>query len=145
MSALAVEGCTPKTSLNPAVDVVVPVHNGQADLEPSIRRLYAYLEGRFPFSARITIADNASTDTTWEIACRLADELPRVRAEHVPSKGRGRALKHAWSSSDATVLAYMDVDLSTDLDALLPLVAPLLSGHSDVAIGTRLARNAPSF
>ena len=33
----------------------------------------------------------------------------------------------------------MDVDLSTDLDALLPLVAPLVSGHSDVAIGSRLA------
>jgi putative flippase GtrA len=63
-------------------------------------------------------------------------------AERLPLKGRGRALKEAWGTSDATVLAYMDVDLSTDLDALLPLVAPLLSGHSDVAIGTRLARSA---
>ena len=36
----------------------------------------------------------------------------------------------------------MDVDLSTDLRGLLPLVAPLLSGHSDLAIGTRLARGA---
>ena len=36
----------------------------------------------------------------------------------------------------------MDVDLSTDLNALLPLVAPLLSGHSDLAIGTRLARGS---
>ena len=36
----------------------------------------------------------------------------------------------------------MDVDLSTDLAALLPLVAPLLSGHSDLAIGSRLARGA---
>src|SRR5271163_2116974 len=53
--------------------------------------------------------------------------------------GRGRALHEIWSSSEAEVLAYMDVDLSTDLNALLPLVAPLLSGHSDVAIGTRLA------
>lgn len=131
-----------RTSLSPAVDVVVPVHNEQADLEPSIRRLHAYLEQEFPFSARITIADNASTDGTWTIATRLAEELPGVRAEHLPTKGRGRALKQAWGSSDATVLAYMDVDLSTDLGALLPLVAPLLSGHSDVAIGTRLARSA---
>ena len=36
----------------------------------------------------------------------------------------------------------MDVDLSTGLEALLPLVAPLLSGHSDLAIGTRLANGA---
>ena len=130
------------TALAPAVDVVVPVFNEEVDLEPSIRRLHAYLQHRFPFPARITIADNASTDGTWQIACRLADELSDVRAEHLPAKGRGRALKHAWGTSDAMVLAYMDVDLSTDLDALLPLVAPLLSGHSDVAIGSRLARSA---
>ncbi|MGZ6793043.1 MAG: glycosyltransferase [Mycobacteriales bacterium] len=145
MSALAVEAALPEpepTAAAPAVDVVVPVFNEQADLEPSVRRLHAYLTERFPFAARITIADNASTDGTWEIASRLAEELPGVRAEHLPAKGRGRALRAAWSSSDATVLAYMDVDLSTDLDALLPLVAPLLSGHSDVAIGTRLARGS---
>ncbi len=131
-----------RTRLSPAVDIVVPVFNEEHDLEPSLRRLHAYLSTRFPFTARITIADNASTDGTWEIACRLAEELPDVRAEHLPAKGRGRALKHTWASSDATVLVYMDVDLSTDLDALLPLVAPLLSGHSDLAIGTRLARSA---
>ena len=144
MSAPAVEKTHPlaPTSLSPAVDIVVPVHNEMTDLEPSIRRLHSYLDEEFPFSARITIADNASTDGTWDIAARLADELPGVRAERLPLKGRGRALKEAWGTSDATVLAYMDVDLSTDLDALLPLVAPLLSGHSDVAIGTRLARSA---
>ena len=87
----------------------------------------------------ITIADNASTDRTWAIAQRLAATLDGVRSLHLDEKGRGRALRTAWSASTATVVAYMDVDLSTDLDALLPLVAPLVSGHSDVAIGTRLA------
>ncbi|MCU1595708.1 MAG: Undecaprenyl-phosphate mannosyltransferase, partial [Frankiales bacterium] len=142
MSTAALEAGGTRTVVGPAVDIVVPVHNEQDDLEPSIRRLHAYLDSRFPFSARITIADNASTDDTWAIAQALAEELPGVRAEHLAAKGRGRALKQVWMSSDATVLAYMDVDLSTDLDALLPLVAPLLSGHSDVAIGTRLARSA---
>jgi putative flippase GtrA len=60
----------------------------------------------------------------------------------LPQPGRGRALRTAWLASDAQVLAYMDVDLSTDLDALLPLVAPLISGHSDMAIGSRLARSS---
>jgi len=142
MTAISAERQPGPTTLSPAVDIVVPVYNEETDLEPSVRRLHDYLERRFPFSARITIADNASTDATWEIASRLAEELPGVRAEHLPAKGRGRALKQAWGTSDASVLAYMDVDLSTDLDALLPLVAPLLSGHSDVAIGTRLARSA---
>ncbi|HEY9349437.1 MAG TPA: glycosyltransferase [Acidothermales bacterium] len=74
-----------------------------------------------------------------DIALQLADRLPHVEVCHLADKGRGRALRAAWSSSDAQVFAYMDVDLSTDLAALLPLVAPLVSGHSDLAVGTRLA------
>ncbi len=126
----------------PQVDVVVPVRNEEHDLGPSIRRLVAYLRASFPFTARVTIADNGSTDGTAMIAAGLACELDEVRAVHLDLPGRGRALRAIWSASDAEVLAYMDVDLSTELNALLPLVAPLLSGHSDLAIGTRLARGA---
>jgi len=122
------------------VDIVIPVHNEEADLGPSVRRLDSFLAESFPYSYGITIADNASTDGTWSQACKLAAELPQVRAVHLDQKGRGRALKAVWSTSAAPVLAYMDVDLSTDLRALLPLVAPLISGHSDIAIGTRLSR-----
>jgi putative flippase GtrA len=122
----------------PLLDIVIPVFNEEADLERSVRRLHRYLAGHFPYQARITIADNASTDDTWAIATRLAAELPWVRALHLDRKGRGRALRTAWMQSDAFVVAYMDVDLSTDLNALLPLVAPLVSGHSQVSIGRRL-------
>jgi putative flippase GtrA len=124
------------------VEIVVPVFNEEGDLERSVRRLHSFLHEQFPFSATITIADNASTDDTWRIASTLADELDGVRAVHLDAKGRGRALQHAWQSSTARVVAYMDVDLSTDLAALSPLVAPLLSGHSDVAIGSRLTHTA---
>jgi putative flippase GtrA len=126
----------------PAVDVVIPVHNEQASLERSVLRLYAHLRCVLPYTFRITIADNASTDLTWEIACRLAREVPEVRAVHLSAKGRGRALSQVWAASDAAVLAYMDADLSTDLAAVLPLLAPLISGHSDLAIGTRLGRGS---
>jgi glycosyltransferase involved in cell wall biosynthesis len=126
----------------PHVDIVVPVRNEERDLAPSVRRLVAYLRESFPFRAQVTIADNGSTDATWVIADRLARELPEVRAVHMELPGRGRALRAIWSQSEAEVLAYMDVDLSTDLNALLPLMAPLLSGHSDLAIGTRLARGS---
>ncbi|WP_328681800.1 bifunctional glycosyltransferase family 2/GtrA family protein [Streptomyces sp. NBC_00322] len=123
----------------PVLDVVVPVFNEETDLEPSVRRLHAHLRGTFPYPFRITVADNASTDRTPQIAARLADELPEAQWLRLAEKGRGRALRAAWSQSRAPVLAYVDVDLSTELAALLPLVAPLISGHSDVAIGTRLA------
>jgi putative flippase GtrA len=126
----------------PVLDVAIPVHNEEADLEQCVRRLHGYLSTRFPYSFRITVADNASTDGTFQLAARLVDELAEVAAVHLPDKGRGNALRAVWSVSDAAVLAYMDVDLSTDLAALAPLVAPLLSGHSELAIGTRLARGS---
>jgi glycosyltransferase involved in cell wall biosynthesis len=126
----------------PDVEVVVPVYNEQATLEQSVRRLHAFLVADFPFSFNIVIADNASTDASPAIAGWLAEELAEVEVLRLERKGRGHALRAAWSRSSARVVTYMDVDLSTDLRALLPLVAPLLSGHSDVAIGTRLARGA---
>jgi glycosyltransferase involved in cell wall biosynthesis len=130
------------TNDEPVVDVTVPVFNEEHDLEPNVRRLHAHLRDTFPYPYRITIADNASADRTPRIAARLAGELPEVEWIRLPEKGRGRALRAAWSASRAPVVAYCDVDLSTGLTALLPLVAPLISGHSDLAIGTRLARGA---
>ena len=138
----------PKPSAGPdagpvAVEIVVPVYNEERLVESSIRKLRAYLDASFPFSALVTIADNASTDATWERATGLVDQLAGVRAVHLEEKGRGRALRAAWSTSGAEVVAYMDVDLSTGLDALLPLVAPLLSGNADLAIGSRAGRFLP--
>jgi putative flippase GtrA len=131
----------PSAALAPPVDVevVVPVYNEEAALARSMRRLHDFLADTFPFTWRIVVADNASTDRTPAIAAALSAQLPGVAHLRLEGKGRGLALRTAWGASRARVMAYMDVDLSTDLRALLPLVAPLLSGHSDVAIGTRLA------
>ncbi|MCY0938283.1 bifunctional glycosyltransferase family 2/GtrA family protein [Streptomyces sp. H34-S4] len=126
----------------PVLDVVIPVFNEETDLGPCVRRLHEHLTRTFPYPFRITIADNASTDRTPEVAAALAASVAGVHSTRLEQKGRGRALRTVWGDSDAPVLAYMDVDLSTDLNALLPLVAPLISGHSDLAIGTRLARSS---
>ncbi|MFC5145241.1 glycosyltransferase [Streptomyces aureoversilis] len=121
------------------LDVVIPVHNEEDDLEACVRRLHAHLTATFPYGFRITVADNASTDRTPEVSAALDEAFDEVTAVRLEEKGRGRALHTVWSLSEAPVLAYMDVDLSTGLNAVLPLVAPLVSGHSDLAIGTRLA------
>jgi glycosyltransferase involved in cell wall biosynthesis len=126
----------------PAVEIVIPVHNEQLALEHGVRTLHAYLIQTFAFSFRITIADNASTDATLDVARALAQELDGVEVLYLDRKGRGHALRCAWSRSDATVLAYMDVDLSTDLAALDGLLTPLLEGRGDLAIGSRLAAGA---
>jgi putative flippase GtrA len=138
---LPVADAAPTTG-TPVLDVVIPVFNEEDDLGTCVRRLHAHLSATFPYPFRITVADNASTDLTPAVAKSLADELPEVVSRRLEHKGRGRALRTAWTASDAPVLAYMDVDLSTDLNALLPLVAPLISGHSDLAIGSRLSRSS---
>jgi glycosyltransferase involved in cell wall biosynthesis len=126
----------------PMVDIVIPVYNEVYSVDRSVRRLHAYLSANLACSFRITIADNASTDGTWTVVRYLHRDLEQVAAIRLAEKGRGRALRQSWLGSDAQILAYMDVDLSTDLAGLFPLLAPLISGHSDVSIGTRLARGA---
>lgn len=124
------------------IEVTVPVYNEEKVLADSVRRLHSYLSANIPFRFIITIADNASTDETFAIAQRMCAELPGVRAVHLDRKGRGRALRQVWSASTADVVSYMDADLSTGLDAFLPLIAPLVSGLSDLATGSRLSPGA---
>jgi Glycosyl transferase family 2 len=121
----------------PEVDIAIPVHNEARQLRRSVTALRSYLDESFPLASVITVVDNASTDGTWPIALELSATLPAVRAIHLDAKGRGRALKAAWTSSRSPVVAYMDADLSTGLEALLPLVAPVFSGKCDLAVGTR--------
>jgi glycosyltransferase involved in cell wall biosynthesis len=126
----------------PAIDIVVPVYNEEEALAHCVTTLVTYLKESFSVPWIVTIADNASTDATRAIGESLASQLDDVRYVRFETKGRGFALRHVWQESPARVVAYLDVDLSTDLAALPPLIAPLLSGHSDISIGTRLGRSS---
>jgi glycosyltransferase involved in cell wall biosynthesis len=126
----------------PAVEIVIPVHNEERDLPASVRKLHSCMSRRFTFPFRLTIADNASSDETPARALALAHELEEVEVLRLEQKGRGRALRAAWGRSEAEVVAYMDVDLSTDLAALPGLLLPLLESRADIAIGSRLAPGA---
>lgn len=125
-----------------AVDIVVPAHDEVAVLEATIRTLHRHMGSRLAGPWQLTIAENASTDGTVEEADRLAAQLPDVRVVHLPAAGRGGALRAAWTTSTADVVAYMDADLSTDLDGLVPLLDAVASGRADVAIGSRLVPGA---
>ncbi len=126
----------------PAIDIAIPVHNEERDLDASIRTLHAHVQRQLACSTCITIVDNASTDATQAIGARLAAELDGVCYMRLDDVGRGRALRAAWLASGADVVAYMDVDLSTDLRALRDLVEPVLAGRADIAIGSRLMSGA---
>ena len=125
-----------------SVDVVNPVYNEERALPQSIPTLCRYLESYVPYRWTVTIADNASTDQTLAVASSLAAADPRVKVMHLDRKGRGLALKSAWLASEADLVAYMDVDLSTNLSSFMPLIAPLATGHSEIAIGSRLSAGA---
>jgi len=120
------------------VDVVLPVYNEEHVLERSVRALHLFLEDNLAHEWRILIADNGSTDRTREVGERLASELKNVALLHIPEAGRGRALSQAWLASDADVLSYMDIDLSTDLGAFPKLVSAVAEHGYDIAAGTRL-------
>ena len=138
---LSVEGMTGARG-GPDVEIVIPAYDEETALEASIRRLHRYLTDHFPLTWTVTIVDNASRDQTWGIACRMTNQLAGVRAVHLTRRDAVGRCGPSGQPARPAVVAYMDVDLSTDLDALLPLVAPLLSGHSDIAIGSRLAPGA---
>jgi len=122
------------------IDAVIPVYNEEHVLSQSVETLRAFLGERLkPHRWRILIADNASTDGTLKVAQALAERYPEeVAWLHLDQKGRGRALRAAWLASDADILSYMDVDLSTDLNAY-PLLAQAIINGYDIAIGSRLS------
>lgn len=120
------------------LEVALPVYNEAHVLERSVRSLHAFLTDHMPYEWRILISDNGSTDGTLDVARRLESELDEVRIMHIPEAGRGRALTRAWLASDADVLAYMDIDLSTDLETFPSLVRAIAEQGFDVAAGSRL-------
>lgn len=126
------------------VDVVVPVYNEERALPQSIPVLHEFLSGpKFPYEWKIIIGDNASIDNTPAVGRMLEDKFGgQVEYVRIERKGRGFALKQIWSESDADVRSYMDVDLSTGLDAFPTLIRSIAEEGYGVAIGSRLARGA---
>ncbi len=122
-----------------SVDITLPVLNEERTLEKNVRMLLGEISSGFSFDWSLTIVDNGSSDDSWKIASRLARTEANIRALRLGQRGRGGALKAAWSSSSADIMAYMDIDLSTELEALAPLLDPIAAGTVDVSIGSRLS------
>jgi ubiquinone/menaquinone biosynthesis C-methylase UbiE len=125
-----------------SVDITIPVLNEKGSLVSTLTTLAAHLDTQCPYDWCITVADNGSTDETFELATAFAAANPRTRVIRLEERGRGRALKQAWSTSTADVVAYMDVDLSTGLESLRPLLDPVVDDRCEVSIGSRLAPGA---
>lgn len=128
--------------LTTTIDIALPVLNEERGLQRSVETVSDWLSQHCPYRWTVSVVDNGSVDRSWELAVAVAGALPNVRALRLHQRGRGRALKAAWATSGADVLAYMDIDLSTELRALGPLLETVAEGRADVAIGSRLSRQA---
>ena len=130
------------------VDVVIPVLNEARVLTKSVEEVRRFLGENVPWRWRVVVVDNGSTDGTDEVARGLVATYDDVRFLQLPQRGRGRALRHAWMQSDADIMCYTDVDLSTELAALPVLVHALRYEGYDLATGSRLlpaSRTSRSF
>ena len=125
-----------------SVDVVIPVLNEEKALPRCIANLRQFLDTHIEYPCRIVIVDNGSTDNTPAIAENLTQQYSEVSWIHLDIRGRGRALRKAWLDSDAEILTYMDVDLSTSLDAFPALVKAIAEERYDIATGSRLMKGS---
>lgn len=124
------------------LEITIPVYNEEQELEVSILKLYDFCrENLEEYDWQITIADNASSDNTPIVGANLSKKYKEISLFRLEEKGRGRAVKRAWSNSEADFCAYMDLDLSTDLKHL-PKLLDALENDYDIAIGSRLAKGA---
>ena len=125
------------------LDIVIPVLNEEKSLSNCVNEVVNYCDLYLSsWDFEIVIADNGSTDRTGEIGKCLVQKYSAVSYIRLEQRGRGRALKYVWSKSDADVVSYMDVDLSTDIDALSTAVDQVVSNDCDICIGSRLLPNS---
>lgn len=133
-------------STKTTLSVVVPVYNEEIDVPRNIPKLYKFLKEHFQnYSWELVIADNGpSKDKTGEISKELARKNKEIKYVLINRAGRGGALKRVWLSSRSELLAYMDVDLSSDLK-FLPDLVEKLEKSCDIVIGSRLSRGSKVY
>ena len=124
------------------VSVVLPAHNEAGKIEAAVRQTKQAL-AVITAAYEVLIAEDGSTDGTADLARRIAAEDPSVRHIHNGERlGRGKALNRAFKSARGDILMYMDVDLSTDLSYVKPLINAIRVERYDFATGSRLMKES---
>ncbi|MDC0042602.1 glycosyltransferase [Paracoccaceae bacterium] len=103
-----------------SVEITLPVLNEEVCLEKSVKQVIHFLNTHSLSNWSLVIADNGSTDQTLDLAEKLATEFPdQVRVISVSIKGVGAAVRAGWTSSKASIVGYMDIDLATSISHLI--------------------------
>lgn len=122
----------------PFLDVIVPVHNEEKSVENSLLEL-SQLLGQHPFSYRLIVCEDGSTDKTLLLAQRLSERLPIQVVTGALRKGHGRAVADGMRTSTAEFCAVVEGDGQTDPESITMLLEGL--GDLDACAGRRDARS----
>ena len=124
------------------LEITIPVLNEEETIKDKIKEMIDYTQKNI-LNRNIVfiIADNGSTDKTEQYSMELIKEYDNLRYIKLPEKGVGLALRTSWSESKADYVGYMDLDIATDLKALLTVIDELEKG-TKIVNGSRLLKES---
>lgn len=100
------------------LNIIFPVLNEHLRLKRGIDNCMSYMLENISIPYELTIIDNGSTDDTPDIARALEKQYEQVKYVRIEEKGVGIAFKKGIEMTNADIVGYMDIDLSTDLHCL---------------------------
>ena len=124
------------------VELIFPVLNEANSLRAQLEKVRGFVSKNLQYSFNITVVDNGSTDETKLVIKKMIKEKIVDKYIHLSERGRGRAIKTAVDKSKSEIVAYMDIDLSTDLKFLIPLIDSIYKYGYDISIGSRLSKGS---
>ena len=119
----------------PLLSIVIPAHNEEHRLPPSLAKIDAFLKTQ-AFEAEIVIVENGSHDRTTEVAQAFAETHPYVRVMSVTTRGKGLAVKAGMLAAHGEYRFICDTDLSMPIEEIVKFLPPFSDGY-DISIGTR--------
>jgi glycosyltransferase involved in cell wall biosynthesis len=120
------------------VSIALPAYNEADKIEEAVNSIMKTLDGSSD-QYEIIIAEDGCSDETPQIAARLAEDNGNVIHMHSDTRlGRGEALTRAFKTSSGSILAYLDVDLATEMTHLRELIDAICIEGYDFATGSRM-------
>jgi len=121
------------------VSVIIPAFNEELRLLPTLERLHAHLSAR-PASHEIVVVDDGSRDGTCAVVEAAAARIPNiVLVRQRPNRGKGAAVRRGMLAARGGIRVMWDADCSMPPEELPRLLAPIVAGKVEIAIGSRYA------
>jgi len=125
-----------ETEVRPFLSVVVPAFDEEQRLPSTLARLKEYL-GQQRYTWELIVVDDGSLDGTLALARRSLSDGPGRVLRHSRNLGKGAAVRTGMLAARGELCLFSDADLSTPIEELDRLLAPVINETCDVAIGSR--------